>query len=147
MKILPATLVGAVLIASLQQLSQAGVPSEDGTWTQPFSLPLIAMHALMLPTGKVLLYSAEHGVPGVQVYLLDPVTLALKEVPPPGGWIPACSGHSFLADGRLLVTGGQIGTEDPPLGTTECNIFNPFTEQWIRIEDRKSTRLNSSHLG
>ena len=100
----------------------------------------------MLPTGKVLLYSAEHGVPGVQAYVLDPVTLALTEVPPPGDWIPACSGHSFLADGRLLVTGGQIGTEDPPLGTTECNIFDPFTEQWIRIEDTRRGRWYASNI-
>src|SRR2546429_7542556 len=107
MKALRATFAGAVLIAASQQPSE-GDPSVDGAWTQPFSLPLIAMHAAMLPTGKVLLYSAEHGVPGVQAYLVDPVTLALKEVAPPGEWTPACSGHSFLGDGRLLVTGGQV---------------------------------------
>jgi hypothetical protein len=146
MKSLRAALAGVVLVAAFQNPSHASVPADDGAWTQPFSLPLIAMHASLLPTGKVLLYSAEHGVPGVQAYLLDPVTMALKEVAPPGGWIPACSGHSFLADGRLLVTGGQIGTEDPPLGTTECNIFNPFTEQWTRIEDTRRGRWYASNI-
>ena len=107
MKALWGTFAGAVLVAAFQQPSRASDPSTEGSWTQPFSLPLIAMHASLLPTGKVLLYSAEHGVPGVQAYVLDPVTLALTDVPPPGDWIPACSGHSFLADGRLLVTGGQ----------------------------------------
>jgi galactose oxidase len=146
MKSLRAIFAGAVLVAAFQQPSQAADPSIEGQWTQPFSLPLIAMHASLLPTGKVLLYSAEHGVPGVQAYVLDPVTLALTDVPPPGTWIPACSGHSFLADGRLLVTGGQIGTEDPPLGTTECNIFNSFTEQWIRIEDTRRGRWYASNI-
>src|SRR5438477_625239 len=102
MKALLATFAGAVVVAAFQQPSQA----QDGAWTQPFSLPLMAMHASMLPTGKVLLYSADHGVPGVQAFLLDPVTLSLQDVAPP--WTPACSGHSFLADGRLLVTGGQV---------------------------------------
>jgi hypothetical protein len=146
MKILGAVLTGGVLIAAIEQSSEAGVPADEGKWTQPFSLPLIGMHSSLLPTGKVLLYSAEHGVPGVQAYVLDPVTLALTEVPPPGDWIPACSGHSFLADGRLLVTGGQIGTEDPPIGTTECNIFDPFTQQWIRIEDTRSGRWYASNI-
>src|SRR6476620_10334540 len=110
MKVLQATFAGAVLVAALQQPSEAATPSADGSWTQPFSLPLIAMHAAMLPTGKVLLYSADHGVPGIEAYLLDPVTLTLQNVAPPAGWNPACSGLSFLSDGRLLVTGGQVGT-------------------------------------
>jgi hypothetical protein len=146
MKSLGAVLAGAVLVAAIQQPSATGAPSDVGQWTQPFSLPLIAMHSSLLPTGKVLLYSAEHGVPGVQAYVLDPVTLALTDVPPPGTWIPACSGHSFLGDGRLLVTGGQVGTEDPPIGTTECNIFNPFTEQWTRIEDTRRGRWYASNI-
>src|SRR6476659_7670670 len=104
MKVLQATFVGAVLISAFERPTEAATPSVDGSWTQPFSLPFICMHASMLPTGKVLLYSADHGVPGVQAYLLDPVTLALKNAAPPSGWNPACSGHSFLSDGRLLVT-------------------------------------------
>src|SRR5215467_11195080 len=98
MNAMRAAFAGVVLFAAIQQPSRAGVPTDDGAWTQPFSLPLIAMHASLLPTGKVLLYSAEHGVPGIQAYLLNPANLALKEVAPPGDWIPACSGHSFLAD-------------------------------------------------
>jgi len=146
MKSLRAILAVASMVAAFQLPSQAASPSDIGQWTQPFNLPLIGMHSSLLPTGKVLLYSAEHGVPGVQAYVLDPVTLALTEIPPPGDWIPACSGHSFLADGRLLVTGGQIGTEDPPLGTTECNIFNPFTLQWTRIEDTRRGRWYASNI-
>jgi hypothetical protein len=146
MKSLRAVLVGTVLFTAFQQRTEAATPSDIGQWTQPFSLPLIAMHSSLLPTGKVLLYSAEHGVPGVQAYVLDPATLALTDVPPPSDWIPACSGHSFLADGRLMVTGGQIGTEDPPLGTTECNIFNPFTLQWTRIEDTRRGRWYAGNI-
>ncbi|PWU14739.1 MAG: hypothetical protein C5B50_16590 [Verrucomicrobia bacterium] len=138
MRAFSASFAAAVLVVALQPPSQAQ-PSSIGQWTQPFQLPLIAMHAAMLPTGKVLLYSAEHGVPGVQAFLLDPVTLATNEVAPPSPWIPACSGHSFLANGLLLVTGGQVNS-NPPTGTMECFVFNPFTRQWIRIEDTRHGR-------
>lgn len=132
------------MFAAFQQPSQAD-PSTDGQWTPPFSLPLIAMHSSMLPTGKVLLYSSEHGVPGIQCYLLDPVTLALKDVTLPPNWDLACSGHSFLGDGRLLVTGGELDT-DPPTGPNQAYIFNPFTEQWIRIEDMREGRWYASNI-
>src|SRR5215207_2835476 len=107
MNALRVALAVAVFVALSLQPSPAGVPAEDGEWTQPFSMPLIAMHAAMLPTGRVLLYSSEHGVPGIQCFLLDPVTVTLNEVPLPPNWNLSCSGNSFLADGRLLVTGGQ----------------------------------------
>src|SRR5215510_6537341 len=99
MNALRITFAVALFVASFLQPSRAGVPSEDGEWTPPFSLPLIAMHAAMLPTGKVLLYSSEHGVPGVQCFLLNPVTLTTTAVPIPPDWNLSCSGHSFLADG------------------------------------------------
>jgi hypothetical protein len=145
MKILWAIFTGAVLVAAIQQPSEAGTPSTDGSWTQPFSLPFISMHAAMLPTGKVLLYSADHGVPGKQAYLLDPVTLNLQNVGPPAGWDPACSGLSFLGDGRLLVTGGQVGT-NPVTGPMLTYIFNPFNEQWTRIEDMRKGRWYPSNI-
>lgn len=143
MKSLGTTLAAALLIAAGQQPCK-GATSDDGEWTQPFSLPMIAMHASLLPSGKVLLYSADHGVPGVQAYLLDPATLALQSVAPPEGWDPACSGLSFLSDGRLLVTGGQVGTNQ--VGPTLSYVFNPFTEQWTQIEDMKKGRWYPSNI-
>ncbi len=145
MNALRITFAAAVFVASFPPPSRAGVPSEDGEWTQPFSLPLIAMHAAMLPTGKVLLFSAEHGVPGIQCFLLNPVTLTTTAVPIPTNWNLSCSGHSFLADGRLLVTGGQI-RDDPPQGPKLAHLFNPFTEQWTRIEDMRAGRWYPSNI-
>jgi hypothetical protein len=144
MKALRAAFVGVFLVTAFQQPVR-GDPSTDGAWTQPFALPLIAMHSSLLPTGKILLYSSEHGVPGIQCYLLNPVSMAIQQVSIPPGWNLACSGHSFLADGRLLVTGGEVGT-NPVTGTTMCHIFNPFTEQWSRIEDTRHGRWYASDI-
>jgi WD40 repeat protein len=92
-----------------------------GRWETPVTTPVVGIHVSLLPTGKVLLWGREG-----ESHLWDPAN-------PGGGFVQAsepyelfCSGHSFLADGRLLVVGGHsIGTRgipstvlyDPPSGT------------------------------
>ncbi len=140
------SLFAALIVCSvLQEYRATAVPSEDGDWSEPFALPLIAIHAAMLPTGKVLLFSAEHGVPGIHGWLLNPVSLALQNVPPPSPWNPDCAGHSFLADGRLLVAGGTLGF-NPTRGPKSAYIFDSFTEQWIQIEDMRAGRWYPSNI-
>lgn len=140
------SLFAALIVCSvLQEYRATAVPSEDGDWSEPFALPLIAIHAAMLPTGKVLLFSAEHGVPGIHGWLLNPVSLALQNVPPPSPWNPDCAGHSFLADGRLLVAGGTLGF-NPTRGPKSAYIFDSFTEQWIEVEDMRAGRWYPSNI-
>lgn len=124
--------IGSPPIASAQS-------SVVGAWGPPFPLPLIAIHSAVLPTGKVLLFSAEHGVPGIHAWLLDPATLALTNVPPPAGWNPDCAGHSFLSDGRLLVAGGTLSFT-PLTGSRRAALFDPYSEQWLPIEDMRAGR-------
>lgn len=135
-------LISWVVLQARPTLAQ---PAIDGDWSEPFPLPLIAIHAAMLPTGKVLLFSAEHGVPGIHGWLLNPVSLALQNVPPPPPWNPDCAGHSFLADGRLLVAGGTLGF-NPTRGPKTAYIFDSFTEQWIQVEDMRAGRWYPSNI-
>jgi hypothetical protein len=69
----------------------------------------------------------------------------LKNVPPPEPWNPDCAGHSFLADGRLLVAGGTLGF-NPTRGPKSAYIFDSFTEQWIQIEDMRAGRWYPSNI-
>lgn len=64
-----------VVVLSLSGLipARGQTPSQDGQWSAPFDLPLIAIHSAVLPTGKVLMFSAEHGVPGIHGWVLDPL--------------------------------------------------------------------------
>jgi hypothetical protein len=87
-----------------------------------------AIHMAMLPTGKVMFwqYSAS------SIGLWDPVTSQFSAAPQPAGGSPPflnpfCSGHAWLADGRLLVAGGHIANND---GDNRANIYNPFTNTW-----------------
>ncbi len=133
------TLILLVLSFFLGSPARAQSPAVDGQWSGPFGLPLIAIHSSLLPTGQVLLFSAEHGVPGIHAWILDPLTLGLNNVPPPAGWNLDCAGHSYLPDGRLLVAGGTLRF-NPLLGSDRAYLFDPFSSQWVRIEDMADGR-------
>ena len=131
---------GIVILAlALGHPAHAQTPAQDGQWSPLFALPLISIHASLLPTGQVLLFSAEHGVPGIHAWVLDPQTLALTDVPPPAGWNLDCAGHSFLPDGRLLVAGGTLQF-NPLLGSNKAYLFDPYVLQWVRIGDMADGR-------
>lgn len=124
-------------------------PAQDGQWSPVFNLPLIAIHSAILPTGRVFLFSAEHGVPGVHGWLFDPESIpgtpALTEVAPPPIWNPDCAGHSFLPDGRLLVAGGTLGF-NPTRGPKLAYLFDPYAEQWVRVEDMRQGRWYPTNI-
>jgi hypothetical protein len=51
-----------------------------------------------------------------------------------------CSGHSFMPDGRLLVTGGHNRYDPAPdiegIGEDDVNIFDYNTNNWLRLSTR-----------
>ena len=101
----------------------AGMASaESGSWSNPVSLPIVALHVSLLPTGKVLMWG-HLGTP----HVWDPATGGLTAVPSPA-WV-FCSGHSFLADGRLLVSGGHISSDH---GIPDNTIFTPSSQSWSK---------------
>ena len=101
-----------------------------GEWSVPASWPGVAVHSALLPTGKVLASSYPQGGGGSAAWLWNPATEALEAVPL--GRNIFCSGQSFLADGRLLVTGGHQGPEEAA-GRPDIHLFDPFTEEWTQV--------------
>ena len=55
-------------------------PAVVGRWTPKFAIPGVAVHAVMLHTGKVLYFT---GTSAGRAYLLDPITKTTKSVFPP----------------------------------------------------------------
>jgi hypothetical protein len=96
--------------------------AESGSWTAPFPWTGVATHLNLLSTGKVLSFGE---LVAPQVW--DPETGSFTSVPSPV--LLFCSGHSFLADGRLLVSGGHLGTNR---GFPDISLFSPATESWSR---------------
>jgi concanavalin A-like lectin/glucanase superfamily protein/galactose oxidase-like protein/Big-like domain-containing protein/Kelch motif protein len=99
-----------------------------GQWSAPFDLGLVAVNAVLMHTGKVLLFSGSYVSSWVE-RVWDPATGSLTLVPNPYSNL-FCAGQAQLPDGRILVVGGY----DPPsLGAANANIFDPKTQSWSAL--------------
>jgi plastocyanin len=105
-----------------------------GTWERLPDSPIFVVHAAVMRTGKVVLWSgtAEVGDP-LESRVWDPVanTMTTQLF----GEDLFCAGQTFLRDGRLLVGGGA------PAGSLDStHIFDPTTEAWTKVNDMLRAR-------
>jgi hypothetical protein len=115
--------------------ARAADPKLVGEWSPPMAFPVSMTHAHLLPTGKVMFFGEfDEGLMPPQLW--EPDTGALSNLPLPEYNI-FCSGHSYLADGRLLLTGGH---EESHVGYPYVSIFNPFTLTWSRTQSMNDNR-------
>src|ERR1041384_684509 len=133
----------AVLVGSLTCLivragfaAQAPDPSLVGRWSSAPDLPFFPVHLHVLPTGEVMIWPGDLGISGNDPRLWDPVTQGVSLLAKPG-YDLFCSGHSYLADGQLLVSGGHIQNN---VGLPNASLYNPFTDTWTRLPDMNAGR-------
>jgi hypothetical protein len=116
------TVIQSRTIAATFSSGGSSISAVRGRWGAVFSTPVVVVHMHLLPTAKVLLWGDQGNAE-----LWDPAN--------PGGGFTAvsktyrifCSGHTFLPDGRLLVTGGVVtGTTGDPRAV----LFDPITRAW-----------------
>ena len=101
-------------------------PAQVGQWSAVMNWPMVAVHAQMLPTGDVLGWTDYTINGGAQIWRRATNTFTDKDYPTTSLF---CSGHAYMADGRLLVVGGIVGLQDD-LGPQNGTIFDPMTETW-----------------
>lgn len=113
-------------------------PAVVGRWDPPFPGPPrdVAVHAVLLRTGKVLLF---YGNPLAHVW--DPVTGEIVQVDVPRAVF--CAGQAVLPDGRVLVVGG-IHPGQAQSGPPWVYTFDPDALTWTRWADMRQGRYYPS---
>ena len=91
-----------------------------GRWSAPVNWPIVPLHMHLLSTGKVLAWGKI-----LEPQLWNPETGIFTEVAV--DTLLFCAGHAFLADGKLLVSGGHL---DDDRGIATTYLFDPATESW-----------------
>ena len=115
-------------------MSKAQTPSTVGQWSAPVTWPYLAVHAHVLPTGKVLWWpSFDNGDNPTE---WDPATGTNRALPHLGANV-FCSGHSFLTDGQLFVAGGHILNW---VGLRDAYTYNSSNGVWTRLPDMNNGR-------
>lgn len=131
--LLSLALLACTLLAATPRARAQADPAQVGEWSAVFPWPIIAIHSSLLPNGQVLIWD---GNGGVTARLWNPATAAFTQVPHPVTNL-FCTGHSYLPDGRLHVTGGHIVDG---VGLAHTNIFDWRTSTWYRVGDMNAGR-------
>lgn len=138
------------------QIEQPLSLADGGSWSGLISTTTVPVHLSLLPDNRLLYWGRDKAADGNDVggktntYLSDPLypemvnTTTINTCPDPvHNNCPVatnlfCSGHSFLPDGRLLVSGGHLRLDDYPssegLGEPHLNIFDYRTNTWTRAQ-------------
>src|SRR6266566_3146290 len=109
-------------------------PATVGQFSSVMTCPQKAVHAHLLPTGKVL-YWSQYGN-GFYPQLWNPSTNTNTAATQPEA-NPFCSGHVLLPDGQLFIAGGHLDTW---VGLPNAYTYNPLNDTWTRLPDMNNGR-------
>jgi hypothetical protein len=113
--------------------SSPGNPAQFGVWSGTTPLPLVTVNAVLLATGKILMYGGQ--TDGYDAIVWNPTTNTIESAPVPVNTF--CTGNEQMADGRIIVVGGHIYGH---AGLPAANIFNPTNESWTVAPDMSYPR-------
>jgi Galactose oxidase-like, Early set domain/Bacterial Ig-like domain (group 1)/Kelch motif len=113
-------------------VSPLSAQATTGSWGPVVDWPMVPLHIHLLPTGKILGWgkydAGATGTMGGRPRLWDPAsgpptTAQMIDV----DTMLFCSGHAFMADGRLMVSGGH---KQDDKGIDVTNIFDPASQSF-----------------
>lgn len=131
-----------------------GQPALFGEWSDVESWPVIAVHANLLPNGKVLAWDATpddtdddpHTTDNytTRVSLWDPVTNIHIPTNNDTNADLFCAGSAQLWDGRVLFAGGDSGRNGLNAPLPNTNIYDPTTNTWRGVANMVAPRWYAS---
>lgn len=102
--------------------AQSSDPAVVGQWAAPFSAGVQGIHLHLLPNGKVLAFGREtDAAKGEVPRIWNPATGTFDPNPQMPTVDLFCAGHSFAANGKLVITGGHTRT---CVGILDTTIFD-----------------------
>ena len=131
-----------------------GQPALFGQWSDVVDWPVIAVHANLLPNGKVLAWDATPDdfdddphtaeIFTTRVTLWDPLTGTHTQTNNDTNSDLFCAGSAQMWDGRVLFAGGDSGRAglNGPLMNT--SIYDPDTNSWRQVTNMAAPRWYSS---
>ncbi len=131
-----------------------GQPALFGQWSDVVSWPVVAVHANLLPNGKVLAWDATPDDFDDDPHTTENFTTRVTLWDPIDGTHVAtnnntnadlfCAGSAHLWDGRILFAGGDSGVDrlNGPLPNT--SIYDYVTNTWRQTADMAAPRWYSS---
>ncbi len=123
----------ASVTSSPVNVSALSPEATTGSWGPVVDWPMVPLHMHLLPTGKILAWgkydTGVNGTMGGRPRLWDPAsgpptTARMINV----DTMLFCSGHAFMPDGRLMVSGGHKADAQ---GIDVTNIFDPTSESFV----------------
>ncbi len=142
--------LGFVAISSILMMLQAqAAPQDEGSWSPVVDWPIIAIHSVLTPQGKVMNFGTdENGLQGAQFSydVWDPAlgtgANSHNTLPNTLGVDSFCSAAIIMPEtGNILMAGGDNrpngGTNR---GINDAPIFNPQTNALTRAADMNSAR-------
>jgi WD40 repeat protein len=124
----------------------SGDAGEVGSWGPVVDWPVVAVHAALLPNGKVLAYDSV-GDRSADTYPVHDHTRATLWDPATGTQTPVdvltghnifCSGLAHLPDGSIFVAGGNLDARLD--GIVQTHTFDPTTNTWSVGPDMEGAR-------
>jgi hypothetical protein len=116
-------------------------PSVSGQWGPLINWQTVPIHMHLLPTGKVMFWdrhddAQNQGWDG-HPWVWDPTTQSFTMLPHLDYDI-FCSGHTFMADGRLIVMGGHHMAND--VGENTVSVYDPSANSWTTLPNMNAGR-------
>lgn len=129
-------------------------PVLGGSWSPVYDWPIVAIHAALLPTGKVLSWDATpddsdldpttNEISTTRVTLWDPVSNTHVSTNNDTDTDLFCAGSAHLWDGRVLFAGGDGGRAGANAPLSHSNIYEPATNTWRRTDNMNAPRWYAS---
>jgi Domain of unknown function (DUF1929)/Bacterial Ig domain/Kelch motif len=117
-------------------VSNTNDPIVVGSWTNPFSWPIVAINMVVTRTGEVMSWDGPPANGGTSAQLWNPTSGNFTSIPNTLTNM-FCNSAVVLSDGRVLAIGGHA---DFGVGLPDADVFDPVTKLWTRVDSMNHGR-------